>query len=118
MHVLKIGGNELSEPAFLIGLGEAVAADSELAAYPGSRRPGFRFPRSGWRCGSAPGKWTRFNWSQAPPPLDYREPDAVRIFSQAEFRVHLDLGLGDGETTVCTCDLIHGYVTINADYRT
>ena len=51
-------------------------------------------------------------------PLDYREPDAVRIFSQAEFRVHLDLGLGDGETTVCTCDLIHGYVTINADYRT
>jgi glutamate N-acetyltransferase / amino-acid N-acetyltransferase len=28
-----------------------------------------------------------------------------------------DLGLGDGRATVWTCDLTHGYVSINADYR-
>jgi glutamate N-acetyltransferase / amino-acid N-acetyltransferase len=28
-----------------------------------------------------------------------------------------DLGLGDGSATVWTCDLTHGYISINADYR-
>lgn len=50
--------------------------------------------------------------------LEYLESDAARVFSQPEFRVHLDLGLGDGEATAWTCDLTHEYVSINADYRT
>ncbi len=36
----------------------------------------------------------------------------------SEWGFHLDLGAGDGEATVWTCDLSHDYVTINADYRT
>ena len=50
--------------------------------------------------------------------LEYLESDAARVFSQPEFQVHLDLGLGDGEATAWTCDLTHEYVSINADYRT
>jgi PAS domain S-box-containing protein len=30
----------------------------------------------------------------------------------------LALGLGEGAATVLTCDLTHGYITINADYTT
>jgi glutamate N-acetyltransferase/amino-acid N-acetyltransferase len=29
----------------------------------------------------------------------------------------VDLGLGSGEATAWTCDLTHGYIDINADYR-
>ncbi len=50
--------------------------------------------------------------------LEYLESAAARVFSQPEFRVHLDLGLGDGKATAWTCDLTHEYVSINADYRT
>jgi glutamate N-acetyltransferase/amino-acid N-acetyltransferase len=31
--------------------------------------------------------------------------------------IAVDLGLGDGTSTVWTCDLTHGYIEINADYR-
>ena len=31
--------------------------------------------------------------------------------------IGVDLGLGDGKATVWTCDLTHGYITINGDYR-
>lgn len=51
-------------------------------------------------------------------PRSFSESDAARIFAQPEFQVHLDLGAGEGEATVWTCDLTHDYVTINADYRT
>ncbi|BAK66143.1 arginine biosynthesis bifunctional protein ArgJ [Sphingobium sp. SYK-6] len=34
-----------------------------------------------------------------------------------EIRIGVDLGLGDGKATVWTCDLTHGYISINADYR-
>ncbi|MDP6217828.1 MAG: bifunctional ornithine acetyltransferase/N-acetylglutamate synthase, partial [Alphaproteobacteria bacterium] len=27
------------------------------------------------------------------------------------------IGLGDGIATIWTCDLTHGYITINGDYR-
>jgi glutamate N-acetyltransferase/amino-acid N-acetyltransferase len=27
------------------------------------------------------------------------------------------LGLGEGQATIWTCDLTHGYISINADYR-
>ncbi|MBW3601608.1 MAG: bifunctional glutamate N-acetyltransferase/amino-acid acetyltransferase ArgJ [Actinobacteria bacterium] len=35
-----------------------------------------------------------------------------------EVDVTVRLGLGDGRATVTTCDLTHGYVTINAEYTT
>jgi glutamate N-acetyltransferase / amino-acid N-acetyltransferase len=51
-------------------------------------------------------------------PTDYQEKDAAAIFKQAEFTVHVSLGLGGGESMVWTSDLSHEYVTINGDYRT
>ena len=50
-------------------------------------------------------------------PLIYAEADAAARFKQPEIDVRLDLGLGDGEATVWTCDLSHDYVSINGDYR-
>lgn len=40
------------------------------------------------------------------------------ILKAPEFAVRLDLGLGNAQATVWTCDLTHDYVTINANYRT
>jgi glutamate N-acetyltransferase/amino-acid N-acetyltransferase len=40
------------------------------------------------------------------------------VLKKQEFRVTVDLGLGDGEATVFTNDLSYDYVKINADYRT
>jgi glutamate N-acetyltransferase/amino-acid N-acetyltransferase len=34
-----------------------------------------------------------------------------------EIAVRVDLGLGEGEATVYTCDLTKEYVEINGDYR-
>ena len=37
--------------------------------------------------------------------------------TQSELVIAVDLGLGAGKSTAWTCDLTHGYITINADYR-
>ena len=50
-------------------------------------------------------------------PLPYAEADAAARFAQPEIDVRVDLGLGDGEAIVWTCDLSHEYVSINGDYR-
>jgi glutamate N-acetyltransferase/amino-acid N-acetyltransferase len=50
-------------------------------------------------------------------PLDYDENQAEAIFKEDEISVRLDLGLGDADTTVWTCDLTHEYISINADDR-
>ena len=50
-------------------------------------------------------------------PTPYAEDDAAARFAQSEIDVRIDLGLGDGEATVWTCDLSHEYVSINGDYR-
>jgi glutamate N-acetyltransferase/amino-acid N-acetyltransferase len=34
-----------------------------------------------------------------------------------ELELTVSLGLGAGAATVYTCDLTHGYITINGDYR-
>ena len=47
----------------------------------------------------------------------YREADAAAHMKGQEVTIHADLGLGTGEATVWTCDLTHGYIDINADYR-
>lgn len=48
---------------------------------------------------------------------DYREEDGATYMQQQELEIAVDLGLGAGQATVWTCDLTHGYITINADYR-
>tara|TARA_R110000787_G_scaffold285461_4_gene401214 strand:- start:37067 stop:38296 length:1230 start_codon:yes stop_codon:yes gene_type:complete len=35
----------------------------------------------------------------------------------AEIDIEVDLNLGEGDAVVWTCDLTHGYISINADYR-
>ncbi len=55
---------------------------------------------------------------RAGTPTAFREADAAAVFALPEFIAHVDLALGDGETTLWTTDLTHEYVTINADYRT
>ncbi|NIZ60584.1 bifunctional ornithine acetyltransferase/N-acetylglutamate synthase [Sedimentitalea sp. CY04] len=48
---------------------------------------------------------------------NYREDDAAELMKQDEIIIKVDLGLGEGHATVWTCDLTHGYIEINADYR-
>ena len=48
---------------------------------------------------------------------DYDEAAASAYMKNAELRIGVDLGLGQGARTVWTCDLTHGYIDINADYR-
>jgi glutamate N-acetyltransferase/amino-acid N-acetyltransferase len=48
---------------------------------------------------------------------NYREEDAAAHMKGENLRIAVDIGLGTGESTVWTCDLTHGYIDINADYR-
>ena len=48
---------------------------------------------------------------------DYREEDAAAYMKGQDLVIAVDLGLGEGHSTVWTCDLTHGYIEINADYR-
>lgn len=47
----------------------------------------------------------------------YREEDGVAHMKQDDIHINVDLGMGAGQSTVWTCDLTHGYISINADYR-
>ena len=44
--------------------------------------------------------------------------DASAPMQLPEFDVTISLGQGDSEASILTCDLTHGYITINADYHT
>ncbi len=48
---------------------------------------------------------------------NYTEADAAAHMKGEHIRIGVDLGLGTAEVTVWTCDLTHGYIDINADYR-
>jgi len=48
---------------------------------------------------------------------DYREEDGAAHMKREEIDISVDLGLGEGTFTAYTCDLTHGYISINADYR-
>ncbi|MEM9497261.1 MAG: bifunctional glutamate N-acetyltransferase/amino-acid acetyltransferase ArgJ [Pseudomonadota bacterium] len=48
---------------------------------------------------------------------DYSEADALKYMQKQELKLHVDLGIGGGTAVVWTCDLTHGYIDINADYR-
>ena len=47
----------------------------------------------------------------------YDEGPVARHLQGQEIDIGVELGLGDGRATVWTCDLTHGYISINADYR-
>ena len=52
------------------------------------------------------------------PLADYDEAPVAAHLKGQDIRIDVDIGLGDGRATVWTCDLTHGYIEINADYRT
>jgi glutamate N-acetyltransferase/amino-acid N-acetyltransferase len=47
----------------------------------------------------------------------YDEAPVAAHLKGNEVTIGVDLGLGEGRATVWTCDLTHGYISINADYR-
>ncbi len=47
----------------------------------------------------------------------YTEEAGANYMTQENIDINVDLGIGDGKATIWTCDLTHGYITINADYR-
>ena len=51
-------------------------------------------------------------------PVDgYDEAPVAAHLKGQDINIGVDIGLGDGRATVWTCDLTHGYISINADYR-
>jgi glutamate N-acetyltransferase/amino-acid N-acetyltransferase len=48
---------------------------------------------------------------------NYNEAEASAYMKGQELEIRVGIGLGDGKATVYTCDLTHGYITINGDYR-
>ncbi|WP_370302042.1 bifunctional glutamate N-acetyltransferase/amino-acid acetyltransferase ArgJ [Pseudooceanicola sp.] len=48
---------------------------------------------------------------------DYSEAEAAAYMKGQELVIEVEIGLGQGKATVWTCDLTHGYIDINADYR-
>ena len=48
---------------------------------------------------------------------DYDEAPVARHMQGREIEIEVDVGVGEGRATVWTCDLTHGYIDINADYR-
>ncbi len=60
------------------------------------------------------GVWTARNGL---PVEDYDEAPVAAHLKGEDIDIAVDLGLGDGRASVWTCDLTHGYIAINADYR-
>ena len=48
---------------------------------------------------------------------DYDEGPVAQHMRGHEIAIDVDVGVGRGRATVWTCDLTHGYIDINADYR-
>ena len=65
-------------------------------------------PPAEWRT------WVAQDGERAPT---YREEEVALYMKRPEIVLRVDLGIGDGRATVWTCDLTHGYIDINADYR-
>ncbi|AYJ85559.1 bifunctional glutamate N-acetyltransferase/amino-acid acetyltransferase ArgJ [Sphingomonas paeninsulae] len=47
----------------------------------------------------------------------YDEAPVASHLKGTDIEIGVDIGLGEGRATVWTCDLTHGYISINADYR-
>ena len=59
------------------------------------------------------------NWAahEGLPVEDYDEAPVAQHLKGQDIDLAVDLGMGAGRATVWTCDLTHGYISINADYR-
>ena len=51
------------------------------------------------------------------PVEGYDETPVTAHLKGQDINIGVDLGMGEGRATVWTCDLTHGYISINADYR-
>jgi glutamate N-acetyltransferase/amino-acid N-acetyltransferase len=49
--------------------------------------------------------------------VDYSEEEATAILSESEVTAIADIKLGEETAAAWGCDLTHGYIDINADYR-
>ncbi len=47
----------------------------------------------------------------------YSEEAGAEYMKNDELVIAVDMGIGKAQASVWTCDLTHGYITINADYR-
>lgn len=47
----------------------------------------------------------------------FDEAPVARHMKSEEIDIRVDVGIASGTATVWTCDLTHGYISINADYR-
>ncbi len=47
----------------------------------------------------------------------YDEAAMSAYMKNAEIEIRVDVGVGSGEAVMWTCDLTHGYISINGDYR-
>jgi len=47
----------------------------------------------------------------------FDEAPVAKHMQGQEISIAVDIGIADGQATVWTCDLTHGYIEINADYR-
>ena len=47
----------------------------------------------------------------------YVEETVADYMLNPEIVIKVDIGLGAGRATIWTCDLTHGYISVNADYR-
>lgn len=54
---------------------------------------------------------------QGQPRDGYDEAPVAAHMKGREILIEVDIGIGRGKATVWTCDLTHGYIDINADYR-
>jgi glutamate N-acetyltransferase / amino-acid N-acetyltransferase len=48
---------------------------------------------------------------------NYSEALMSRYMQRSEIEIDIDVGVGKGASGVWTCDLTHGYISINGDYR-
>ena len=49
--------------------------------------------------------------------LDYDEAPVAAHMKGDNIHIGVDIGLGTGKARIWSCDLTHGYISINADYR-
>jgi glutamate N-acetyltransferase / amino-acid N-acetyltransferase len=48
---------------------------------------------------------------------EYDEATMAAYMQNAEIAIRVDVGIGNGRARIWTCDLTHGYISVNADYR-
>ncbi len=52
----------------------------------------------------------------APDP-EYKEEQVAPLMKEKDITIDVDVAVGNGKSHAWTCDLTHGYIEINADYR-